>query len=107
MKAGVKIVFGTDVGAFPHGTNNREFTYMVDYGMSPIEAIRSATTRAAELLRMENDIGTIAAGHFADLIAVDGDPLQNIEAIKRVRFVMKGGEVFVTPGAAARPGISQ
>jgi len=95
MKLGVRIVFGTDVGAFPHGTNNREFSYMVEYGMTPIEAIRSATTRAAELLRMEKALGSIAAGRYADIIAVDGDPLQNIEAIKKVRFVMKGGIVYV------------
>lgn len=102
MKAGVKIVFGTDVGGFPAGTNNREFTIMVEYGMTPLEAIRSATTRAAELLRMENKIGSIAPGRYADLIAVDGDPLQDIEAIKRVRFVMKSGAVFVAPAAAQR-----
>jgi imidazolonepropionase-like amidohydrolase len=95
MKLGVKIVFGTDVGAFPHGTNNREFLYMVEYGMSPLEAIRSATTRAAELLRMEKQIGSIAPGFYADLIAVQGDPLKDIAAIKNVRFVMKGGEVYV------------
>jgi len=95
MKLGVKIVFGTDVGAFPHGTNNREFLYMVEYGMSPLEAIRAATTRAAELLRMEKQIGAIAPGHYADLIAVQGDPLQDIAAIKNVRFVMKGGDVYV------------
>ena len=106
MKAGVKIVFGTDVGGFPHGTNNREFTYMVEYGMTPLEAIRSATTRAAELLRMEKEIGSIAPGHYADIIAVQGDPLQNIEAIKNVRFVMKGGEVYVKPAAATRSGTS-
>ena len=102
MKAGVKIVFGTDVGGFPHGTNNREFTYMTEYRMTPIEAIRSATTRAAELLRMENSLGAIAAGRYADLIAVDGDPLKDIEAIKRVKFVMKAGEVFVGPGNGLR-----
>jgi imidazolonepropionase-like amidohydrolase len=95
MRLGVKIVFGTDVGAFPHGTNNREFGYMVEYGMSPLEAIRSATTRAAELLRMEKQIGSIAPGYYADLIAVQGDPLQDIAAIKNVKFVMKGGEVYV------------
>ncbi len=93
MKAGVKIVFGTDVGGFPHGTGAREFRYMVDYGMAPIEAIRSATTRAAELLRMQDRLGAIKAGAFADLIAVDGDPLADITALQRVRFVMKGGEV--------------
>jgi len=107
MKAGVKIVFGTDVGGFPHGTNNREFSYMVEYGMTPIEAIRSATTRAAELLRMEKDIGAIAPGHYADMIAVQGDPLQNIEAIKNVRFVMKGGEVYVRPAGTSRTSPSQ
>jgi len=93
MRAGVKIVFGTDVGAFPHGTGAREFGYMVDYGMPPIEAVRSATTRAAELLRMEGQAGTLAAGAFADLIAVDGDPLADVTALQRVRFVMKEGEV--------------
>ena len=105
MKLGVKIVFGTDVGGFPHGTNNREFSYMVEYGMTPLEAIRSATTRAAELLRMEKDLGSIAAGRYADMIAVEGDPLQNIEAIKKVRFVMKAGVVYVEPervGARSR-----
>ena len=107
MKAGVKIVFGTDVGGFPAGTNNREFTFMVEYGMTPLEAIRSATTRAAELLRMENKIGSIAPGRYADIIAVDGDPLQDIEAIKRVKFVMKAGEVFVAPpNLPTRPGRS-
>jgi imidazolonepropionase-like amidohydrolase len=104
MKAGVKIVFGTDVGAFPHGTNNREFTYMVEYGMTPIEAIRSATTRAAELLRMEREIGSVAPGRYADLMAVEGDPLQNIEQIKSVRFVMKGGEVVVNERVARKAG---
>ncbi len=107
MKTGVKIVFGTDVGGFPHGTNNQEFSYMVEYGMTPLEAIRSATTRAAELLRMDKDIGAIAPGRYADIIAVRGDPLQDIEAIKQVRFVMKGGEVVVGPGGSGRPGPSQ
>lgn len=104
MKAGVKIVFGTDVGAFPHGTGNREFTYMVEYGMTPLEAIRSATTRAAELLRMENHIGSVSPGKYADLMAVEGDPLQHIEAIKNPRFVMKGGDVIVNKAAARRAG---
>jgi imidazolonepropionase-like amidohydrolase len=97
MKLGVKIVFGTDVGAFPHGTGAREFKYMVDYGMSPIEAIRSTTTRAAELLRLERRIGTLVSGAYADVIAVDGDPLADITALSRVRFVMKGGEIVKRP----------
>lgn len=93
MKGGVRIVFGTDVGGFPHGTGAREFRYMVEYGMAPIEAIRSATTRAAELLRMPNRLGAIRAGYDADLIAVDGDPLTDITALQRVRWVMKAGKV--------------
>jgi imidazolonepropionase-like amidohydrolase len=97
MKMGIKIVFGTDVGAFPHGTSAREFVRMVDYGMAPIDAIRSATTRAAELLRMEKQVGTLAPGAYADVIAVDGDPLADITALQRVRFVMKGGVVVKRP----------
>jgi imidazolonepropionase-like amidohydrolase len=97
MKAGVKIVFGTDVGAFPHGTSAREFVHMVNYGMPAIEAIRSATTRAAELLRMERHVGTLAPGAFADVIAVDGDPLADITSLQRVRFVMKGGAIVKRP----------
>jgi imidazolonepropionase-like amidohydrolase len=97
MRMGVKIAFGTDVGAYEHGTSSREFIRMVDYGMKPIDAIRSATVRAAELLRMERQIGTIEPGKLADLIAVEGNPLQEIRAITRVVFVMKGGVVYKTP----------
>jgi imidazolonepropionase-like amidohydrolase len=98
MKMGVKICFGTDVGAFDHGTSAREFLKMVEYGMKPIDAIRSATTRAAELLRMEKQIGTLEPGKFADIIAVQGDPLTDIKALTRVTFVMKGGKVFKSTG---------
>jgi imidazolonepropionase-like amidohydrolase len=97
MRLGVKIVFGTDVGAFPHGTGAREFRHMVDYGMAPLDALRSATTRAAELLRMEGRIGTLNAGAHADVIGVDGDPLADVTALSRVRFVMKGGEIARRP----------
>lgn len=97
MRMGVKIAFGTDVGAYEHGTSVREFLLMCDYGMKPIEAIRSATTRAAELLRMEKQIGSIEAGKFADVIAVEGNPLEDIKALKRVVFVMKGGQVYKSP----------
>ena len=93
VKAGVKIAFGTDVGGFEHGSNAQEFQFMVDYGMTPLEAIRSATVRGAELLRKEKDLGAIAAGHLADIVGVEGDPLQDIRAMTRVRFVMKGGTV--------------
>jgi imidazolonepropionase-like amidohydrolase len=94
MKMQVKIAFGTDVGAFEHGTSAREFQLMVDSGMQPAEAIRSATVVAAELLRMEENLGTIEAGKYADIIAVDGDPLQDISALRRVVFVMKDGAVY-------------
>ena len=97
MRAGVKICFGTDVGAFEHGTSAREFKLMVEYGMKPIEAIRSATVRAAELLRMERQIGAIEAGKFADIIAVEGNPIDDISALGRVKFVMKSGQVFKSP----------
>ncbi len=97
MRKGVKIAFGTDVGAFEHGTSARELRRMVDYGMSPLDAIRTATTHGAELLRMEKLIGTVEPGKYADVIAVDGDPLKDIGALERVVFVMKGGEVFKAP----------
>jgi imidazolonepropionase-like amidohydrolase len=94
IKMHLKIAFGTDVGSFEHGTSAREFQLMVDYGMQPIDAIRAATVSASELLRMEKEIGTIEAGKYADLIAVDGNPIQDISVLKRVRFVMKAGHVY-------------
>jgi imidazolonepropionase-like amidohydrolase len=97
MRKGVKIAFGTDVGAFEHGTSAREFVRMVDYGMKPIDAIRSATLRGAELLRMDDEIGTIEPGKFADVIAVEGNPLEDIGALARVTFVMKAGQVYKSP----------
>jgi imidazolonepropionase-like amidohydrolase len=93
MKAGVKIVFGTDAGGFDHGANAQEFKFMVEDGMSPMEAIRTATVRGAELLRREKDLGAVAPGHLADIIAVEGDPLRDITSMTRVKFVMKGGVV--------------
>jgi len=100
MKDGVKIVFGTDAGGFDHGMNAQEFRFMVDGGMSPLEAIRSATIRPAELLRKEKDLGAVAPGYFADMIAVDGDPLRDIGAMTHVGFVMKGGVVVKNTDAA-------
>lgn len=96
LRMGVKIAFGTDVGAFEHGTSAREFELMVDYGMKPLEAIKSATVRGAELLRMEKQIGTIEKGKYADVIAVEGQPLDDINSLKRVVFVMKAGQVLKT-----------
>jgi imidazolonepropionase-like amidohydrolase len=97
MRMGVKITFGTDVGAYEHGTSAKEFVRMVDYGMKPIDAIRSATIRGSELLRMESQIGTIEPGKFADMIAVKGNPLEDIGALGHVTFVMKAGKVYKTP----------
>ena len=95
LKAGVKIVFGTDVGGFPWTENEaKEFTYMVKWGMTPMQAIKSATTVAAELLDMKGKIGEIAPGAFADIVAVEGDPLSDIGILQQVRFVMKEGKVY-------------
>lgn len=93
-KAGVKIAFGTDAGVGPHGENALEFVYMVEAGMPPLEAIRSATLTAAELLGAQDELGSIAEGKLADIIAVDGDPLDDIAVLQDVSFVMKDGEIF-------------
>src|SRR3989441_180231 len=98
LKQGVKIVLGTDVGGFPWTEINqaKEFEYYVQYGMSPMQAIKSGTSLAAELLG-QPDIGVVAAGMYADLVAVATDPLKDITELQRVRFVMKGGVVYVSP----------
>lgn len=93
--AGVKIAFGTDAGVSKHGRNADEFELMVEHGMSPAEAIHAATINGADLLGLANEIGRLAPGYAADLIAVDGDPLADVTTLKQVRFVMKGGDVFV------------
>lgn len=93
VRLGVKLAYGTDAGVYPHGQNARQFAYMVRYGMTPMQAIQSATIRAAELMGKQNDLGSIAPGHFADLIVVEGDPLKDIRRLERVKAVMKGGAV--------------
>ncbi|NGP52777.1 amidohydrolase family protein [Thioalkalivibrio sp. XN8] len=93
-REGVNIVFGTDCGVGPHGTNAREFGFMVEAGMPPMEAIQSATSVAAKFLGIEDRLGTIEAGKLADIIAVEGDPLTDIGAMSEVRFVMKEGMVY-------------
>jgi imidazolonepropionase-like amidohydrolase len=94
-QAGVKIAFGTDVGGFEWTINPaHEFPLMVQYGMTPAEAIRSATVTAAELLHMEDEIGSVEAGKFADIVAVPGNPMADINALQQVNFVMKGGVVY-------------
>jgi imidazolonepropionase-like amidohydrolase len=96
-KAGVKIAFGTDAGVFPHGENAKEFAYMVEAGMPPLEAIRSATLGAAELLNQKARLGSVEPGYAADIVAVSGDPLRDIATLQKVRFVMKEGVVYKKP----------
>lgn len=91
---GVKIAFGTDAGVSKHGRNADEFELMVEHGMSPMAAIVAATVNAADLLGLGDEVGTLEPGKAADIIAVDGDPLQDVRALKRVVFVMRGGRVF-------------
>lgn len=91
VKAGVRIAFGTDSGVYPHGDNARQFAYMVRYGLTPMGAIRAATLNSAQLLGRDKDFGSIGTGKFADLIAVEGDPLQDIDRLRQVRGVIKAG----------------
>jgi len=92
-KAGARMAFGTDAGVYPHGENARQLTLMVKLGMTPVEAIQTATVNAAELLGWAHTVGTLEPGSYADLIAVDGDPLADISQLEHVKFVMKNGEV--------------
>jgi imidazolonepropionase-like amidohydrolase len=102
VKAGVKFAFGTDAGVYPHGQNARQFALLVKHvGLSPIDAIRMATTNAAELMGWQNRVGRAAPGYFADLIAVSGDPLADVSELERVRWVMKGGVVYRDDHATA------
>jgi imidazolonepropionase-like amidohydrolase len=96
-RAGVKIAFGTDSGVSPHGENAREFVYMVEGGMSPLAAIQAATVEAAKLLRVQDRLGAIEPGKLADVVAVRGDPLKDIEVMLDVAFVMKDGRVYKLP----------
>jgi imidazolonepropionase-like amidohydrolase len=96
IQSGVKIAFGTDAAVFPHGDNAKEFAALVERGMSPLEAVRSATLHAADLLGLE-DRGVTEPGRLADLVAVRGNPLRRIEAMEEVAFVMKAGEVYKRP----------
>ena len=93
LDAGVMMCFGGDVGVYAHGDNVRELELMVDYGMRPVDAVRSATSINARLFHLEQRVGSIKPGLFADLIAVDGDPTTDITALRKVRMVMKGGRI--------------
>jgi imidazolonepropionase-like amidohydrolase len=93
VQAGVKMAFGTDAGVYPHGWNAKQFAKMVEWGMTPMQAIQAATVNAADLLGQGDRVGSLQAGRYADLVAVKGDPLKNISELERVQFVMKGGVV--------------
>jgi imidazolonepropionase-like amidohydrolase len=94
LNAGCRMAFGTDGGVYPHGDNARQFRIMVQYGMTPLQAIQSATMVAAELLGWPDRVGSVEKGYYADLIAVPGDPLQDVRVLERPSFVMKGGTVI-------------
>jgi imidazolonepropionase-like amidohydrolase len=97
VAAGVKIAYGTDSGVYPHRYVARQLPYMVRYGMTPIQAVRSATLSAAELMGWEDRIGSLAAGKLADIVAVPGDALADLRSVENVVFVMKGGMVYKGP----------
>jgi imidazolonepropionase-like amidohydrolase len=101
--AGVKIAFGTDEGLAPHGDNAKEFALMVDAGMTPADAILAATAGGADLIGDSADIGSLQTGRYADIIAVAGDPLNDITELERVQFVMKGGVIYKAAGKPTRP----
>ncbi len=102
-KAGVKIAFGTDAAVYPHGQNAREFVYMVEAGMPAAYALQAATTHAAELLKKTADLGSIEPGKYADIVAVDGNPLDDIALMQKVGFVMKAGQVWRQDDREAAP----
>lgn len=97
LAAGVPIAMGSDVGPFPHGTQAREFALLVKFGMTPLAAIQAGTVNGAKLLGWEGQIGVLRAGYLADIVAVSGDPLQDISKLQKVSFVMKGGTVYRRP----------
>src|SRR5437762_14258086 len=94
IKMGIKISFGTDAAVFPHGQNAKEFKLMVDLGMAPIDALKSATSNDAELLGIGQKVGTLEKGKLADIIAMPGDPNADITTTERVSFVMKEGKII-------------
>src|SRR5262249_44539846 len=93
FQAGAKMAYGTDAGVYPHGDNAKQFAKMVEWGMKPLDAIQAATTNAADLLGWGDKVGSLENGRFADLIGVDGNPLENVRVLETVKFVMKGGTV--------------
>jgi imidazolonepropionase-like amidohydrolase len=102
-KAGVKIAFGTDASVYPHGQNAKEFEYMVEAGMPPAFVLQTATTHAAELLKKTKDLGSVESGKFADVIAVEGNPLDDVKLMQKVGFVMKEGVIYKEAGKPVTP----
>jgi imidazolonepropionase-like amidohydrolase len=98
VRAGVKMIFGTDAGVYPHGDNANQFAKMVQWGMTPLQAIQAATLNASQALA-RNDVGVIETGRYGDMIAVRGDPLQNVSLLEHVDAVIKGGQRVKGPGA--------
>lgn len=98
-EAGVALIFGTDAGVYPHGDNAKQFAVMVQQGMSPMDAIKAATSLAANHLGWADDVGSLLPGRFGDLIAVDGNPVVDISALEKVDVVIKGGLLFKHQGA--------
>jgi imidazolonepropionase-like amidohydrolase len=103
VQAGVKVAFGTDAGVYPHGDNAKQFYDMVKFGLTPAQAIHSATSDAAQLIDRSKDVGTLEPGKYADLIAVSGNPLENITILEQVGFVMKGGVIYKGSPSAHAP----
>jgi imidazolonepropionase-like amidohydrolase len=101
---GVKVAYGTDSGLFPHGLNAMQLPYMVKYGMTPMQAMQSATISAADLLQWKDSVGSLAPGKYADIIAVEGDALADLRSLMKVAFVMKGGTVYKEPDPSGRGG---
>lgn len=103
MAAGVQFAFGTDAGVFLHGENAKQFALLVELGFAPLQAIQLATVNAADLMGWNDRVGAVRPGYYADVIALDGDPLTDITELERVRFVMKGGVVYKAPQRASGP----
>jgi imidazolonepropionase-like amidohydrolase len=102
LAAGVPVAMGSDVGPFPHGTQAREFVLMVKYGMKPLAALQAGTINTAKLLGWEGQLGELKAGYLADIVAVEGNPLEDIAALQKVTFIMKGGAVVAQTSRPAR-----
>ncbi|MEJ7684264.1 MAG: amidohydrolase family protein [Segetibacter sp.] len=107
VKAGIKIAFGTDAGVYPHGWNAKQFFYMVKFGLTPMQAIQSSTINAADLLGWKEKTGSITKGKWADIIAVEGDPLNDITILEQVKFVMKDGIVYKNEISITKLGIKR